>query len=77
MKNVIVNLGGYGDFDMPYTEFSFLSPDGMSKGEVKVVCNTISSLFKNTKDVSCAVKEFKSQGFIVVNSVDCLDGGNL
>jgi len=77
MKRLVINLGGYGDFDSPYVDSVWLAPDGYDKSQVKSLADEIANENSNTNDVDKAAKRLKREGFTPLKSYDCLVGGNL
>ena len=77
MKRLVVNLGGYGDFDMPYVDSTWMSPDGMDPEDAKEFVRQLESDNSNTNKLDKAIRRLKSEGFEKVISVECLVGGNL
>lgn len=77
MERTIVNLGGYGDFDMPYVDSTWMSPDGMDPEDAKEIIQNVEHDNSNTDRLDKAVKQLKQAGFVKVQSMECLVGGNL
>lgn len=77
MKQIVVKLGGYGDFDTPNVYSTWLSPEGMGIEDVKVVVEGIRLSNSRTDNTANAEKELKQNGFIKLKSINCLVGGDL
>lgn len=76
-KRVAVNVQIYGDFDVLSTVAVLLSPEGMSKDDVKVIVNNISTYYSKSNNSEITIKEFKLMGFTLINSIPCNVGGGL
>lgn len=74
---MVVNLGGYGDFDMRYVDSVWLAPEGMSKADVKFIIDQIEAGSYNTTELDEAMSVLKKSGFTKLNSLECLIGGGL
>lgn len=77
MKQIIINIEKYGDFDMPYTALSMLSPDGMSKSYIKRILDEAHDLFESDEDEDKVKKHLMERGFIPCSSMSLTIGGNL
>ena len=77
MKRIVVNLGGYGDFDMPTVESVWLAPEGMDRTDVRTLVDEIENNNSNVRDTKKATARLKQEGFTALHNVDCLVGGNL
>ena len=76
-KRIIVNVGGYGDFDMPYVEASLLAPEYMSKKEINNIVQQVTEENLYTRDTTKAIEVLKREGFEIFTNVDLLVGGGL
>lgn len=77
MKQIIVNIETFGDFDMPSTEVLMVAPAGMTKCFVKRVAAEAKKQFADTRETDGVIKFFKEQGFTCASEVICRIGGNL
>jgi len=77
MREIIVSLGGYGDFNMITINSLWLSPEGMNKSEIQNLVIQIKNDNAHTNDTQQAVKQLKKAGFSPIKNINCLVGSNL
>jgi len=73
---MIVNIQGYGDFDVPVLLATMQAPDSMADAEVDKVVSECHMLFSETTNLDTAVAYLKKLGFKVVKTRDFTIGGN-
>ncbi len=77
MKNIVVNVQTYGDFDIPGTACVMLAPEYMTKSQIKSMVKLIQDDNRKTNDPDAAIEELKKLGFQSCSTVDLTVGGGL
>lgn len=76
-QRTVVNIGVYGDFDMPCIQVAMIAPEGMSKQTINSIVQQVTEENLYTRDTTNAVKVLKREGFEIFNMVDLVVGGGL
>ncbi len=75
--NILVSVGSYGDFDMPFTETLMIAPVSMNAPAVKEATRLVQADNSKSRDCEDAVKQLRKLGFTPCKYYAVTVGGDL